>query len=171
MRKRHLFYWVDTLGQDVSFACRLIRRSPILSATILATLTTGIALNVSVFSLVNSFLLRPWTRIEPETFVSVFPRYSGDYDLRYSDGGMSQPDYARLRDSAGSLSALSAFRLLNVTLSGPESGNMFTLPSYGGNRDGVGWKLLGFQDAHVFYPPFGYYDRDYAGFAVDPQIK
>jgi len=48
---------------------------------------------------------------------------------------------------------------------------MFTLPSYGGNRDGVGWKLLGFQDAHVFYPPFGYYDRDYAGFAVDPQIK
>jgi len=124
MRKRHLFYWVDTLGQDVSFACRLIRRSPILSATILATLTTGIALNVSVFSLVNSFLLRPWTRIEPETFVSVFPRYSGDYDLRYSDGGMSQPDYARLRDSAGSLSALSAFRLLNVTLSGPESGNM-----------------------------------------------
>src|SRR5262245_20420042 len=27
---------------------------------------------------------------------------------------------------------------------------MFTLPAYGGNRDGVGWKLLGFQDAHVF---------------------
>ena len=38
---------------------------------------------------------------------------------------------------------------------------MFTLPSYGGNRDGVGWKLIGFQDAHVFYPPFGYYDREY----------
>jgi gluconate 2-dehydrogenase gamma chain len=33
---------------------------------------------------------------------------------------------------------------------------MFTLPSYGGNRDGVGWKVLGFQNAHVFYPPFGY---------------
>jgi gluconate 2-dehydrogenase gamma chain len=45
---------------------------------------------------------------------------------------------------------------------------MFTLPAYGGNRDGVGWKLLGFQDAHVFEPPFGYYDRDYPGFAIDP---
>jgi gluconate 2-dehydrogenase gamma chain len=45
---------------------------------------------------------------------------------------------------------------------------MFSLPVYGGNRDGVGWKLLGFEDAHVFFPPFGYYDRDYPGFVIDP---
>jgi len=45
---------------------------------------------------------------------------------------------------------------------------MFSLPAYGGNRDGAGWKLLGFEDAHVFLPPFGYYDRDYPGFVVDP---
>jgi len=44
---------------------------------------------------------------------------------------------------------------------------MFSLPSYGGNRDSVGWKLIGFEDAHVFQPPFGYYDRDYPGFADD----
>lgn len=44
---------------------------------------------------------------------------------------------------------------------------MFTLPAYGGNRAGVGWKLLGFEDAHAFQPPFGYYDRDYPGFAPD----
>jgi hypothetical protein len=36
---------------------------------------------------------------------------------------------------------------------------MFTDPSYGGNRDSVGWKLLGFEDRHTFEPPFGYYDR------------
>jgi predicted permease len=124
VRERNPWYWLDTFSQDVSFAFRVIVRSPLLSAAILATLTTGIALNISVFSLVNRFLLQPWTRTEPKTLVSVFPRYSGDYDLRYSNGGMSQPDYARLRDSAGSLSALSAFRLLSVTLSGPESGSM-----------------------------------------------
>jgi gluconate 2-dehydrogenase subunit 3-like protein len=45
---------------------------------------------------------------------------------------------------------------------------MFTLPVYGGNRDGIGWKLIGFEDAHVFRPPFGHYDRDYPGFVVDP---
>jgi gluconate 2-dehydrogenase gamma chain len=37
-------------------------------------------------------------------------------------------------------------------------------PGYGGNRDGIGWKLIGFDDQHVFQPPFGYYDRDYPGF-------
>jgi gluconate 2-dehydrogenase gamma chain len=44
---------------------------------------------------------------------------------------------------------------------------MFSLPTYGGNRDGVGWRLIGFEDRHVFRPPFGYYDRDYPGFAID----
>jgi gluconate 2-dehydrogenase gamma chain len=46
---------------------------------------------------------------------------------------------------------------------------MFSLPTYGGNRDSIGWKLLGFEDAHVFRPPFGYYDRDYPGFVIDPE--
>jgi gluconate 2-dehydrogenase gamma chain len=31
-------------------------------------------------------------------------------------------------------------------------------PSYGGNRDGVGWKLIGFEDRMAYQPPFGYYD-------------
>src|SRR5579864_4890796 len=31
-------------------------------------------------------------------------------------------------------------------------------PSYGGNRDQAGWKLIGFEDTHHFEPPFGYYD-------------
>lgn len=44
---------------------------------------------------------------------------------------------------------------------------MFSLPLYGGNRDGVGWKLIGFEDRHFFQPPFGYYDRGYPGFATD----
>jgi gluconate 2-dehydrogenase gamma chain len=44
---------------------------------------------------------------------------------------------------------------------------MFSLPAYGGNRNGVGWKLIGFEDAHFFRPPFGYYDRGYPGFVID----
>lgn len=41
---------------------------------------------------------------------------------------------------------------------------MFCSPQYGGNFQGLGWKLLGFEDEHVFNPPFGYYDKGYAGF-------
>jgi len=43
---------------------------------------------------------------------------------------------------------------------------MFSSPSYGGNRDGLGWQLLGFRDEHVFLPPFGHYDREYIGFKL-----
>lgn len=45
---------------------------------------------------------------------------------------------------------------------------MFSLPAYGGNRDGVGWTLIGFEDRHFFQPPFGHYDRGYPGFVIDP---
>lgn len=38
---------------------------------------------------------------------------------------------------------------------------MFTLPEYGGNRDHVGWDLIGFDHRHAWQPPFGYYDADY----------
>ena len=36
-------------------------------------------------------------------------------------------------------------------------------PARGGNRNNVGWKLIGFDDSPAFAPPFGYYDRDYPG--------
>jgi len=34
-------------------------------------------------------------------------------------------------------------------------------PEDGGNRDMVGWKLIGFDHAGSHTPPFGYYDREY----------
>jgi gluconate 2-dehydrogenase gamma chain len=39
---------------------------------------------------------------------------------------------------------------------------MFSLPEHGGNRDGVGWTLLGFDGRQAWQPPFGFYDADYA---------
>lgn len=40
---------------------------------------------------------------------------------------------------------------------------MFALPSHGGNRDQVGWKLIGFDHRHVWAPPFGHYDARVPG--------
>jgi len=37
---------------------------------------------------------------------------------------------------------------------------MFSSPEYGGNRRRVGWEVLGFEDAPVWRPPFGWYDRE-----------
>lgn len=33
---------------------------------------------------------------------------------------------------------------------------MFSLPDYGGNRDHADWKLIGFENRHVWEPPFGF---------------
>lgn len=35
---------------------------------------------------------------------------------------------------------------------------MFASPSHGGNRDRAGWRLIGFEDRHMWQPPFGFYD-------------
>jgi gluconate 2-dehydrogenase gamma chain len=38
----------------------------------------------------------------------------------------------------------------------------FCHPSLGGgNKDQVGWKLIGFEDTFLYKPPFGYYDAHY----------
>ena len=33
-------------------------------------------------------------------------------------------------------------------------------PAHGGNRDEVGWRMIGFEDRHAWQPPFGHYDAD-----------
>lgn len=38
----------------------------------------------------------------------------------------------------------------------------FSLPEYGGNRNGIGWSLLGFEMQHMYHAPYGYYDAEYA---------
>jgi gluconate 2-dehydrogenase gamma chain len=45
---------------------------------------------------------------------------------------------------------------------------MLALPKYGGNHDGLGSKLIGVVNQHIWAPPFGWYDRDYAGFVPYP---
>ena len=46
---------------------------------------------------------------------------------------------------------------------------LLALPSYGGNRDKSGWKLVGFVDQHAWQPPFGHYDAGYPGFQPYPR--
>jgi Gluconate 2-dehydrogenase subunit 3 len=44
-------------------------------------------------------------------------------------------------------------------------------PERGGNRDELGWKLIGFDSSPAFAPPFGYYDRDYPGWQPPAKQK
>lgn len=46
--------------------------------------------------------------------------------------------------------------LRDATLSG-----MLAHPRHGGNRDKLGWQLIGFDDRHAWQPPFGHYDTPF----------
>jgi hypothetical protein len=48
---------------------------------------------------------------------------------------------------------------------------LIALPKYGGNRENLGWQLIGVEDNHYWEPPFGFYDKDYAGFVPYPGTK
>ncbi len=41
----------------------------------------------------------------------------------------------------------------------PTMAGMFANPSYGGNANKAGWRLMGFTDQFSWAPPFGYYDH------------
>ena len=45
---------------------------------------------------------------------------------------------------------------------------LIALPKYGGNKDYLGWNLLGVENRHFWTAPFGYYDIDYPGFVPYP---
>jgi gluconate 2-dehydrogenase gamma chain len=62
---------------------------------------------------------------------------------------------AQCRDLAESIEKTEFFEQLRThTMIG-----FLAIPEWGGNRDKVGWKLIGFEDTGVFQPPFGYYDQ------------
>jgi hypothetical protein len=53
--------WVrlERLGQDLKYAFRQLRRSPVFTATVIATLTLGLGATAAMFTVVDHVLLRP----------------------------------------------------------------------------------------------------------------
>ncbi len=49
-------------------------------------------------------------------------------------------------------------QMIFITLTGT-----FSHPSWGGNFEGAGWRILGFDDRGVWQPPFGWYDAQANG--------
>lgn len=64
-----------SIGQDIDYAIRMMRRLPGLTAVILLTLALSVGANTAIFTLLNAVLLRPLAVPEPDRLVEVLTRY------------------------------------------------------------------------------------------------
>ena len=89
---------VAALRQDVGYAFRQIRRSPGLSAAVVATFALGIGANATMFGIIDRLLLRPPAHVAaPEALyrVEMNKRWRSE---EYMTSSFSYPAYADVRD-------------------------------------------------------------------------
>jgi len=70
-RDRRGFAFVDTALQDLRYALRTVRRSPLSAALVVLTLAIGIGAATSIFTVVRAVLLRPLPYVDPDRLIEI----------------------------------------------------------------------------------------------------
>jgi predicted permease len=92
------------MHDDVRFAVRMLRRSPLFTGVALLALGVGIAANTAIFSLIDAVLLRPMPGVKAPDELAVFERWQAGQLL----GSMGYPDYRDYREQLKSFSGVAA---------------------------------------------------------------
>jgi putative ABC transport system permease protein len=116
-REMDIVRWVETAGQNLRYATRMLRRSPGFTAVAILTLALGIGANVATFTVVHAVLLSPLPFPQPEQLVRVYDDLRGSNS---SDVGMSVPELWDLRDKSGVFQDISVAFPADVNLTGGE---------------------------------------------------
>ncbi|MBV8601774.1 MAG: ABC transporter permease, partial [Candidatus Eremiobacteraeota bacterium] len=103
--------------QDIGFALRTARKSPLFSMIIVATIAIAIGANVAVYSVLSAVLLRPLPYPNPDRLVFVWERFE-DSMHHGTAGPVSTPDGIDIRDQNTTFAATATFTTLRQTLLG-----------------------------------------------------
>ena len=69
--------FVDSLGRDLRFAARQLRRNPGFTVTVVVTLSLAIGANTAIFSLVNALMLKSLPYAHAERLGTIYTRITG----------------------------------------------------------------------------------------------
>ena len=161
--------------KDIRFALRTLAKNPGFAVIGIVTLALGMAVNTTIFSIVNGFLLRPLPVPHPEQ-ITVFALNQASVAGTHS---FSYPTYEDLRDRADSFSDVFAYHITLAAVSvdhksdrcliGLVSSNYFSAlgvkPAYG--------RLILLSEGHapgadpVLVLGYSYWRRRFAG---DPKV-
>jgi len=125
--------------QDLRYAFRGFGKSPWFASLAVVTLALGIAVNTSIFSIINGFLMRPIAVPHPEQLTVLSLQQAGDKSLQ----SFSYPDYLDLRDQSTSFSDIIAYRLTLAGLTADNRGDHCIATRVTGNY----FSVLGVQPA------------------------
>jgi predicted permease len=112
-RDRRSLAIVDSTLQDLRYALRSLRRSPVFTAVALLTLALGIGANTAIFSVVNGVILRPLGYPKPEQLMYLSTRFSGVGIMRHP---VSPPEYFEFREFNRSFADVGAYLTGEVNL-------------------------------------------------------
>lgn len=65
------FGWLESLGQDIRYAVRGLRRSPLFALTVIGTIGIALGLNTALFTVFDTYVLRPIAVHDPYSLYSV----------------------------------------------------------------------------------------------------
>src|SRR5438552_15013192 len=94
---------VSSLTQDVRYALRILRQSPLFTAVAVSSLALGIGANTAIFTLTDAILLR-WLPVQNPQELVVLARNPSKPTTSFN-----YPDYRFVRDQNRSYTGLMAF--------------------------------------------------------------
>jgi predicted permease len=100
---------METLWQDLRYASRALGKTPGLTIVAVLSLALGIGANTTIFTFINSLLLRPPMVHEPAGLLEVWQYNTTRGNGIGSDMQLSFPEYEYYRDHNSSFSGLAAF--------------------------------------------------------------